>query len=179
MAEQVRRRSPGSLQVFNSGVENCYSLASLTHFGRSLLSRHIGLGKSRKPGMSRSRSSPIQNGGLAASDNRKIQILLYCSSTHCFLSCCRRIYPQNNEEEYARFFENSCSLFTETATSKARSECARYIYPYTKVAVITTLSVFDWRHSGRNKILTSFSVSENWMIVASSCDWAPCLIRRY
>ena len=37
----------------------------------------------------------------------------------------RRIYPENNEEEYQRFFENSCSLFQETAASKARSECAR------------------------------------------------------
>jgi len=37
----------------------------------------------------------------------------------------RRIYPENNEEEYEHFFANSCSLFQETAASKARSECAR------------------------------------------------------
>ena len=37
----------------------------------------------------------------------------------------RRIYPQDNEEKYQNFFENSCSLFQETAASKARSECAR------------------------------------------------------
>eukprot|EP00794_Sanderia_malayensis_P009971 gene9971-10994_t len=38
----------------------------------------------------------------------------------------RRIYPQNNcEEKYVMYFENSCSLFQETAASKARSECAR------------------------------------------------------
>ena len=37
----------------------------------------------------------------------------------------RRIYPQDNEEKYKAFFENSCSLFQETAASKARSECAR------------------------------------------------------
>ncbi|EDO34389.1 predicted protein, partial [Nematostella vectensis] len=39
----------------------------------------------------------------------------------------RRIYPQGNEEKYARFFENSCSLFQETAASKARIECARFV----------------------------------------------------
>lgn len=37
----------------------------------------------------------------------------------------RRIYPEGNEEKYAIFFENSCSLFQETAASKARIECAR------------------------------------------------------
>ena len=37
----------------------------------------------------------------------------------------RRIYPQSNEDKYKAFFENSCSLFQETAASKARSECAR------------------------------------------------------
>ena len=37
----------------------------------------------------------------------------------------RRIYPEGNEEKYKSFFENSCSLFQETAASKARSECAR------------------------------------------------------
>ena len=37
----------------------------------------------------------------------------------------RRIYPKENEEKYQAFFENSCSLFQETAASKARSECAR------------------------------------------------------
>lgn len=37
----------------------------------------------------------------------------------------RRIYPEGNEEKYAVFFENSCSLFQETAASKARIECAR------------------------------------------------------
>ena len=42
-----------------------------------------------------------------------------------FICFYRRIYPENNEEKYARFFANSCSLFQETAASKARSECAR------------------------------------------------------
>ncbi|XP_074629732.1 tubulin polyglutamylase TTLL13-like isoform X2 [Acropora palmata] len=37
----------------------------------------------------------------------------------------RRIYPEGNEEKYAVFFENSCSLFQETTASKARIECAR------------------------------------------------------
>ena len=37
----------------------------------------------------------------------------------------RRIYPQNNEDKYAKFFENSGSLFQETAASKARIECAK------------------------------------------------------
>ena len=37
----------------------------------------------------------------------------------------RRIYPENNEAEYEAFFSNSCSLFQETAASKARIECAR------------------------------------------------------
>jgi len=38
---------------------------------------------------------------------------------------CRRIYPQGNEDEYEPYFTNSCSLFQETAASKARIECAR------------------------------------------------------
>ena len=42
-----------------------------------------------------------------------------------FILLCRRIYPEGNEEKYAVFFENSCSLFQETAASKARIECAR------------------------------------------------------
>lgn len=37
----------------------------------------------------------------------------------------RRIFPENNEDKYEEFFSNSCSLFQETAASKARSECAR------------------------------------------------------
>ena len=43
-----------------------------------------------------------------------------------FILLCRRIYPEGNEEKYAVFFENSCSLFQETAASKARIECARW-----------------------------------------------------
>lgn len=37
----------------------------------------------------------------------------------------KRIYPENNEADYEAFFSNSCSLFQETAASKARIECAR------------------------------------------------------
>ena len=37
----------------------------------------------------------------------------------------RRIYPENNEDVYEPYFANSCSLFQETAASKARLECAR------------------------------------------------------
>lgn len=37
----------------------------------------------------------------------------------------RRIYPEDNEEKYERYFTNSCSLFQETAASKARGECSR------------------------------------------------------
>ena len=35
------------------------------------------------------------------------------------------IYPNGNEEKYRKFFEQSASLFGETAASRARQECAR------------------------------------------------------
>ncbi|XP_061302466.1 tubulin polyglutamylase TTLL13 isoform X2 [Pezoporus flaviventris] len=37
----------------------------------------------------------------------------------------RRIYPAHGTERYERFFKHSGSLFRETASSKAREECAR------------------------------------------------------
>lgn len=39
----------------------------------------------------------------------------------------RRIYPGPDTEKYAPFFKHNGSLFQETAASKAREECARYI----------------------------------------------------
>ena len=38
----------------------------------------------------------------------------------------RRIYPGPGTEKYDKFFNSSGSLFQETATYKARVECARY-----------------------------------------------------
>lgn len=38
----------------------------------------------------------------------------------------RRIYPAHGTERYELFFKQSSSLFQETASSKAREECARY-----------------------------------------------------
>lgn len=38
----------------------------------------------------------------------------------------RRIYPAHGTERYELFFKQSGSLFQETASSKAREECARY-----------------------------------------------------
>ncbi|KAI6660494.1 Tubulin polyglutamylase TTLL13-like [Oopsacas minuta] len=35
------------------------------------------------------------------------------------------IYPNGNEEKYAKYFEQSASLFGETAASRARQECAK------------------------------------------------------
>ena len=35
------------------------------------------------------------------------------------------IYPNGNEDKYAKFFEQSASLFGETAASRARQECGR------------------------------------------------------
>ena len=72
------------------------------------------------------------------------QSLIHQSGATCHedvsyvLIYCRRIYPQNNEEKYVKFFENSCSLFTETAASKARIECARC------VSLCVTCSVFHF-----------------------------------
>uniref|UniRef100_A0A8C3PLU7 Uncharacterized protein n=1 Tax=Calidris pygmaea TaxID=425635 RepID=A0A8C3PLU7_9CHAR len=37
----------------------------------------------------------------------------------------RRIYPARGTEKYEPFFKQSCSLFHETVSSKAREECAR------------------------------------------------------
>lgn len=37
----------------------------------------------------------------------------------------RRIYPNGNEEEYAKFFDQSTSLCAETAASRARAELSR------------------------------------------------------
>lgn len=39
----------------------------------------------------------------------------------------RRIYPGPDSEKYAPFFKHNSSLFQETAASKAREECARYL----------------------------------------------------
>lgn len=39
----------------------------------------------------------------------------------------RRIYPGPDSEKYAPFFKHNGSLFQETAASKAREECARYL----------------------------------------------------
>jgi len=41
----------------------------------------------------------------------------------------RRIYPSEGSEKYDKFFHSSGSLYQETASFKARSECARYMTP--------------------------------------------------
>lgn len=41
----------------------------------------------------------------------------------------RRIYPAPGTEKYEPFFQQSCSLFQETVSSRAREECARYTAP--------------------------------------------------
>ncbi|XP_047139677.1 tubulin polyglutamylase ttll6 isoform X3 [Hydra vulgaris] len=64
----------------------------------------------------------------------------------------RRLYPENNEEEYRLFFENSCSLFQQTAASKARAECARL-----QREEISTKKKFIIKNSKR---LTNFSDSK-------------------
>uniref|UniRef100_A0A8B9PU60 Tubulin polyglutamylase TTLL13 n=1 Tax=Apteryx owenii TaxID=8824 RepID=A0A8B9PU60_APTOW len=40
----------------------------------------------------------------------------------------RRIYPAHGTDKYEPFFKQSGSLFQETAASKAREQCARYIH---------------------------------------------------
>lgn len=37
----------------------------------------------------------------------------------------RRVYPQGNEEDYVKFFDQSTSLCAETAASRARTDLAR------------------------------------------------------
>ena len=54
-------------------------------------------------------------------------IIFNAFSKTLFIFSYRRIYPEKNEEEYEAFFTNSCSLFQETAASKARIECARLL----------------------------------------------------
>ena len=39
----------------------------------------------------------------------------------------RRIYPAEGSEKYDKYFQNSGSLYQETAAFKARSECARFV----------------------------------------------------
>jgi len=39
----------------------------------------------------------------------------------------RRIYPSDDSEKYDKFFHSSGSLYQETASFKARSECARSV----------------------------------------------------
>ena len=39
----------------------------------------------------------------------------------------RRIYPSEGSERYDKFFHSSGSLYQETASFKARSECARSV----------------------------------------------------
>lgn len=40
----------------------------------------------------------------------------------------KRIYPKEEGEKYDKYFKHSSSLFQETAASKAREECARYLH---------------------------------------------------
>lgn len=62
-----------------------------------------------------------KDGGESETDNT--DILKAYEDSH--LGNFRRIYPENNEDIYEPYFTNSCSLFQETAASKARTECAR------------------------------------------------------
>ena len=60
----------------------------------------------------------------------------------------RRIYPSEGSEKYDKFFHSSGSLYQETASFKARSECARSApVPGEYTAVLSVLSVFTARRS--------------------------------
>lgn len=50
----------------------------------------------------------------------------------------RRIYPREGGEKYDKYFKHSSSLFQETAASKAREECARYLLPCSSVTLRET-----------------------------------------
>ena len=50
----------------------------------------------------------------------------------------RRIYPSEDSEKYERFFHSSGSLYQETASFKARSECARSVSLFLRQSVWAT-----------------------------------------
>lgn len=52
----------------------------------------------------------------------------------------KRIYPREGGEKYDKYFKHSSSLFHETAASKAREECARYLQ-----RAVSTLSTVQQR----------------------------------
>ncbi len=52
----------------------------------------------------------------------------------------KRIYPREGGEKYDKYFKHSSSLFQETAASKAREECARYLQ-----LAFNTLNTSQWR----------------------------------
>lgn len=54
----------------------------------------------------------------------------------------KRIYPREEGEKYDKYFKHSSSLFQETAASKAREECARYLHniQYNTVFAVHTSS---------------------------------------
>ncbi len=51
--------------------------------------------------------------------------LEHFESTHC--GGFRKIYPNGNEEQYAKFFDQGTSLCAETAASKARNELSKQL----------------------------------------------------
>ena len=53
----------------------------------------------------------------------------------------RRIYPAEGSEKYDKYFQNSGSLYQETAAFKARSECARFVSQL--IGVLDFYSVCD------------------------------------
>jgi len=51
----------------------------------------------------------------------------------CHLGNFRRIYPSEGSDKYDKFFHSSGSLYQETASFKARSECARSVHHTTRL----------------------------------------------
>uniref|UniRef100_A0AAQ5XT82 Tubulin tyrosine ligase-like family, member 6 n=1 Tax=Amphiprion ocellaris TaxID=80972 RepID=A0AAQ5XT82_AMPOC len=55
----------------------------------------------------------------------------------------KRIYPREGGEKYDKYFKHSSSLFQDTAASKAREECARYL----QLAINTVTTVQGRNHN--------------------------------
>ena len=56
----------------------------------------------------------------------------------------RRIFPAEGTEKYDKFFQNSGSLYQETAAFKARSECARFVSKSNLFYIAFSVTVFKY-----------------------------------
>jgi len=77
----------------------------------------------------------------------------------------RRIYPSDDSEKYDRFFHSSGSLYQETASFKARSECARLVLLVNRVEQLSELPLVvqkKYKHFCR---CNNSQTEKQWLVI--------------